>query len=230
MSVRARLLVTVCAVALLSACVAVSAVAAGPAGSDAAASAKPKKGKGAKKGCKKGFKKQTVIKKGKKVKVCKKVKGKQAPAEGGGGAGGPASLFEAPGKQLTGEAAIPFLQKYLANSSWTTCTAGWPQCPGSVEERYSHHADSSFYYCRLTSVSGADILVSDSYTVVAAQIEPDGSWIFREVVSNSGNNSVYEWKVSTTGLVEGAYQFQPSSPIQKLGPFQYVAGPRNCSY
>jgi hypothetical protein len=145
-----------------------------------------------------------------------------APAQG---------LFEAPSKVLEGEAAKPFLQKYLANSTFTDCPNGWGVGNCTVEQRYSHGADGTFHYCRLTSSSGSDIRVTDEYGVEAAKVEPDGSWTFREVVYNSGNYSKYEWSVSTTGVVNGAYQFTPSSQIEKLGPYVYLGGvAKDCSY
>lgn len=219
----------------------VAAVAIAPAGaSTTAPSAQAsKKAKGKK--CGKGYKQVTVTKKGKKVKKCQK-KGKKGPARVCKRAYGasascaiPApttpSLFEAPGKVLEGEAAKPFLQKYLANSTFTDCPSGWGVSGCTVEHRYSHAADATFHYCRLTSSSGSDIRVTDEYGVEAAKVEPDGSWTFREVVYNSGNYSKYEWNVSTTGVVNGAYQFTPSSQIEKLGPYVYIGGvAKDCSY
>jgi hypothetical protein len=216
-SVLRRLLVVACALVLLSA----PAALAGPVDSPGAATSK-KKGKQ----CKKGYKLKTVTKKGKKVKVCGKIKGKgkgAAPASPG-----QTGLFEAPGQKLEGEAAKPFLQKYLVNSRFTDCPAEWPNC--AVEQRYSHAADNSFYYCRLTSTSGADIRTAGEYGVDNARVEPDGSWTFHEVVYAYGNYSEYEWRVATNGVVTGAYRFQPGSAIEQLGPLQYVSGARDCSY
>lgn len=215
-----RLAVLVCALALLTASVSAAAASAAPAGDGAGAAAK-KKGKR----CKKGFKPKTVTKKGKKVRVCRKVK---KPAAGGGPAAGPKGIFDAPGQKLEGDAAKPFLQKYLLNSTFTDCPAGWPAC--AVEQRYSHAADSSFYYCRLTSTSGSDIRSVGEYGVDNARVEPDGSWLFHEVVYAYGNYSEYEWQVSASGVVTGAYRFQPSSAIEQIGPLQYVSGARDCSY
>lgn len=194
-------------------------------GEDTTALAKKGKGKKGKK-CRKGFVSKTVVKHGKKVKVCRKKVVPPPPPPPP-----PKGLFEAPGMVLEGEAAKPFLQKYLANSTFTDCPSGWGVNGCSVEQRYSHAADGTFHYCRLTSSSGSDIRVTDEYGVEAAKVEPDGSWTFREVVNNSGNYSKYEWSVSTTGVVNGAYQFTPSSQIEHLGPYVYIGGvAKDCSY
>lgn len=222
------------ACSVLAVVVALVAVPGATAGSDQPAAVASKKGKGAKKpSCKKGYVAKKVTKKdGKKVWKCVK-KGKKPPAPCRPSAScavpGPPPLFEPPGKQLTGDATKPFLEKYLLNSTFTDCVPGWPNC--SVEQRYSHAADGSFHYCRLTSVSGADITSVGTYGVDNARVEPDGSWIFHEIVSAYGNESEYEWQVSTTGVVTGAYRFQPGSAIEKIGPLQYVGGvAKDCSY
>jgi hypothetical protein len=141
----------------------------------------------------------------------------------------PAPLFEAPGSKLEGNAAVPFLQKYLYNSTFTDCPAGWPNC--SVEQRYSHTSSGYFYYCRLTSVSGADIINgAKAYQVKNAVVEPDGSWTFNEQVENSGGSAFYEWHVATNGVVNGAYQFNGGG-FEQLGPLQYLGGvAKDCSY
>jgi hypothetical protein len=216
-SVLRRLAVAVCAIALLTASLAATG-AASPAGEGRAVVSK-KKGKR----CKKGYKPKTVTKNGKKARVCRKAK-----KPGAGPAPAPKGIFEAPGQRLEGDAAKPFLQRYLLNSTFTDCPAGWPNC--AVEQRYSHAADSTFYYCRLTSTSGADIRSVGEYGVDNARVEPDGSWTFHEIVYAYGNYSEYEWQVATNGAVTGAYRFQPSSEIEKIGPLQYVSGARDCSY
>lgn len=189
-----------------------------------------KKGKAKGKKCPKGKKLVTVTKNGKKVKVCKKKKPHIVCRASASCTPPPTNhLFDPPGQKLEGEAAKPFLQKYLLNSTFTDCVPGWPNC--AVEQRYSHAADSTFRYCRLTSVSGADINTVGEYGIDNARVEPDGSWIFHEVVYAYGNYSEYEWQVSTTGVVTGAYRFQPNSAIEKLGPLQYVGGvAKDCSY
>jgi hypothetical protein len=180
---------------------------------------------------------KVVKKNGKPVKKCVKKTPKPTPCRTASASCAipaptpPKGLFEAPGKVLEGEAAKPFLKKYLANSTFTDCPNGWGVGNCTVEHRYSHAADATFHYCRLTSSSGSDIRVTDEYGVEAAKVEPDGSWTFREVVYNSGNYSKYEWNVSTTGVVNGAYQFTPSSQIEKLGPYVYLGGvAKDCSY
>ncbi|HEU5142433.1 MAG TPA: hypothetical protein VFU04_04665 [Solirubrobacterales bacterium] len=192
-------------------------------GSPASASA-AKKGK---RKCPKGkvLKTVTIKRNGKKVRVkrCRKAR-KAAPKPGPAPSPGAQSLFEPPGRKLEGNDALPFLQRYLANSTFTDCPAGWPNC--AVEERYSHFGDGSFYYCRLTPTSGSDIRSSQSYQVQNAVVEADGSWTFNEAVSGGG---FYEWRVATNGQVVGAYSFEGGAPEQ-LGPLQYVSGGRDCSY
>ncbi len=179
----------------------------------------------AKKHCPKGKKLKTIKKHGKKVKKCVKVKGGSG-GNGAGTGGGSAPLFEPPGHQLTGNDAVPFLQRYLFNSTFTDCPAGWPNC--SVEERYSHTAGGSFYYCRLTSAQGADIINGGrAYQVQNVVVEADGSWAFNEIVDNYGNPSYYEWHVAVNGVVTGTYQY---NGVQQIGPLQYVSRARDCSY
>lgn len=216
-----------CVVALVLA--PVTSAAASPGAPDATAtSAKKGKAKAKGKRCKKGYVPKTVRKNGKKVRVCRKHPGKGKGGQDGGGPAAGGGLFEAPGRVLEGEAAKPFLEKYLANSTFTDCPMGWPNC--AVEQRYSHAADGTFNYCRLTSTSGADIRSVGEYGVDNARVEPDGSWIFHEQVQAYGNTSEYEWKVAANGVVTGAYRFQPSSAIEQIGPLQYVGGARDCSY
>lgn len=180
---------------------------------------------GAKKHCPKGSKPKTVKKHGKKVRRCRKVKTGGSGQEGGGG--GSTSLFEPPGRKLVGNEAVPFLQRYLYNSRFTDCPAGWPNC-GVVEERYSHFSSGAFYYCKLGFSPGSDTKFGSEYVVKNAVVEADGSWTFNEWVPPDGSG-VYEWHVATSGVVTGAYQFNGGA-IEQLGPFQYVSGARDCSY
>jgi hypothetical protein len=203
---------------------------AGP-GAPGAVASKKKGGKGKRK-CPKGHVLKTVTGKyGKKVKKCKKVKRpgpKPAPAPAPVAPGG---LFEAPGQKLEGDAAKPFLERYLLNSTFTDCVPGWPAC-GGFENRYSHSADNTFYKCLLRPVSGSDVKSVGEYGVSNARVEPDGSWIFQEVVSWYGNLTSFEWSVSTTGVVEGAEASHSSGEAPtKIGPLQYVGGvAKDCSY
>ncbi len=130
---------------------------------------------------------------------------------------------------LEGEAAKPFLTKYLLNSRFTDCPTGWPSC-GSFEDRYSHTADNTFYKCLLRPTSGSDVKSVGEYGVDNARVEADGSWIFHERIAWYGYISAYEWRVSANGVVEGAYQSSEGGPIEKIGPLQYVTGARDCSY
>jgi hypothetical protein len=205
------------------------------AGADGPTSAAKGKAKGASKGkkCGKGKRAVTVVKGGKRIKKCKKKQKPKAVCSAAAGAScvvpPPPPLFDPPGQQLQGEAARPFLEKYLANSTFTDCPAGWPNC--AVEQRYSHTSSGLFYYCRLTSVSGADIINGGrAYAVKNAVVQADGSWTFNEEVENSGGSSFYEWSVSTNGVVNGAYSFN-GGPFEAIGPLQYLGGvAKDCSY
>jgi hypothetical protein len=221
-----RLLTLLCAVALLTGSLDLASAATGPAQNGATASKRKKKR------CPKGYKLKTVKRHGKNVKLCRKVKGTSggggAGGEGEAGGGGSAPLFEPPGRKLEGNDAVPFLQRYLFDSTFTDCPAGWPNC--SVEQRYSHTSSGFFYYCRLTSVSGADIINgAKAYQVQNVVVEADGSWTFNEQVENSGGSSFYEWHVATNGAVNGAYQFNGGA-FEQIGGLQYVSGARDCSY
>lgn len=209
------------------------------AGADGPTSAAKGKAKGAGKGkkCGKGKRAVTVVKGGKRIKKCKKKgKGKQQGPETVCSAAGGASasclnpsapLFDPPGQKLEGDATRPFLEKYLVNSTFTDCPAAFPNC--SVEHRYSHYG-SLFYYCRLTMVSGADIINGGkAYEVKNAVVEADGSWTFNEFVENSSGTSFYEWHVAANGAVNGAYQFN-GGEAEQLGGLTYVSGGRDCSY
>jgi hypothetical protein len=233
MPILRRLLLAVSALAVAAALVAVPGATAAGGQPDAVASKK----KGAKKpSCKKGYVAKKVTKKnGKKVWKCVKKPVKACRAATASCAIPPEipkkGLFEAPGQKLEGEAAKPFLQKYLLNSTFTDCVTGWPSC-GGFEDRYSHSADNTFYKCLLKISSGSDVKSVGEYGVTNARIEPDGSWIFQEVISWYGYYSAYEWHVSTTGVVEGAYQSTAGSGTpEKIGPLQYVGGvAKDCSY
>jgi hypothetical protein len=196
--------------------------------------ASKKKG-GKKPSCKKGYVAKKVKKKnGKRVWKCVKKAPAPVPCRAASAScaiPGPTGLFEAPGKQLNGEETKPFLQKYLLNSTFTDCVTGWPSC-GGFEDRYSHSADNTFYKCLLKPTSGSDVKSVGEYGVDNARVEADGSWTFHEIISWYGYYSAYEWRVSTTGVVEGAYQSTAGSGTpEKIGPLQYVGGvAKDCSY
>lgn len=180
----------------------------------------------ARKKCRKGYRlvtvKKTVRRHGRRVTIrvkrCRKVKRRQP---------GPAPLFEPPGRPLNGEEARGFLRRYLADSRFTDCPAGWSNC--AVEERYSHFGNGAFYYCRLTPSSGSDIRFSSTYTVTGATVNADGSWAFDEQVPSGGNPSYYSWRVSKSGVATGGYQ-GPDGSQQSRGPLQWVREARDCSF
>jgi len=232
MSILRRLFLAVSALAVVAALVAVPGATADSGQPDAVAS---KKKGGKKPSCKKGYVAKKVKKKsGKKVWKCVK-KTEPAPtpcraASASCATPGPTGIFEAPGKQLNGEEAKPFLQKYLLNSTFTDCVAGWPSC-GGFENRYSHATDGTFYKCLLRPTSGSDVKSVGGYTVDNARIEADGSWIFHEVIYWYSEYTAFEWHVATNGIVEGAVQGHPGETPEKIGPFQYVGGvAKDCSY
>ena len=144
------------------------------------------------------------------------------PTTGGGGGGGPQSLFEPPGRQLEGQEAVPFLQRYFINSRFTDCPAGWPAC--SVEERYNHCPDGSWEYHRLTPSPGSDINAYGTYNVTGARVNADGSWIVEYNHTGYGQTHFYHWEVATNGRVLGTYDNNTAEP---LGPLQWQQ-PANC--
>ena len=214
---------------LAAAVLALTALLAAPATGASGASASAHHGKGKK--CRKGYKLKTVTKHGKKVKVCKKQNPSppqcRATASCAIPAPAPHGLFEAPGRKLENDEAKAFVARYLPNSTFTDCPAGWPNC--SVEQRYSHAAPNVFHYCRLTPTSGSDIRVTDEWGLEGAIVEPDGSWTVRERVYDYGHYPVYEWHVAANGVVNGAYAF-PGNAVEQIGPLQYLSGAKDCSY
>lgn len=239
MSVRRRLTVALCALALIAGLTAIPGALAASGQPGAVVSGKKGGKKGGKKpSCKKGYVAKKVTKKsGKKVWKCVKKPVKACRTASASCVLPPpeppkvTGIFEAPGQKLEGEAAKPFLTKYLLNSTFTDCPTGWPSC-GGFEDRYSHSADNTFYKCLLRPTSGSDVKSVGEYGVDNARIEADGSWIFHEIISWYGYYASYEWHVATNGVVEGAYQSTAGSGTpEKIGPLQYVGGvAKNCSY
>ncbi|MCU0312933.1 MAG: hypothetical protein MUC84_02580 [Solirubrobacteraceae bacterium] len=142
--------------------------------------------------------------------------------------------FSPPGRDLTGTEAANALLKFVANSSFTDCVPGWPNC--AVEERYGHFADATMFYCRLTSTSGADIINQGrSFQIIGAEQKADGGWGVTLQVASYDNQAVYyTWSVTTAGVATGLYWGPGKDPRtdqgEGLGPLQWVRGARNCSY
>ncbi|MCU0257519.1 MAG: hypothetical protein MUF56_00655 [Solirubrobacteraceae bacterium] len=142
--------------------------------------------------------------------------------------------FSPPGRDLTGTEAANALLKFVANSSFTTCVPGWPNC--AVEERYGHFADATMYYCRLTNTSGADIINQGrSFQIIGAAQKADGAWGVTLQVASYDNQAVYyTWSVTAGGVATGLYWGPGKDPQtdqgEGLGPLQWVRGARNCSY
>ena len=117
---------------------------------------------------------------------------------------GPAPSVPAPAAPSTGNAAFEAIKGYLADSRFTDCPAGWPNC--AVEERYSHFANGDHYYCRLTPTSGSDIRSYGSIAQISgAEHNADGSWGVEYYLSSYGNTTFYSWSVSNQGVVNGRY-------------------------
>lgn len=248
MRIPTLLTVTALSLALLPAAL-VEARPAGGADPGAAASAtKTKKKAKAKakarakrKACKKGYVRKTVKvkRKGKTVRVkrCRKKKPKATPKQRASAPSQPGTptptgptptgsqrLFDPPGAQLEGEAARPFLERYLSDSRFTDCPSGFPSC--AAEQRYSHFADKSFFRCKLPQ--GPDADVASTYEIESAVVAADGSWTFDAVVQTSPRASLYHWEVAIDGTVTGSYKVPGPTPPEQIGPLRYVAGARAC--
>lgn len=229
-----RRLVQFGVVACLAASIAPLPAAGAASGAPARASKHGKKAR-----CKKGYKPVTVNKHGHKVRKCvKKKKPTPTPPSppcrtAATSCALPAPLFDPPGKKLEGNDAVPFLEKYLADSTFTDCVPGWPNCPGGTEERYSHGPTpgNAFSFCYFTSSSGSDRTdPNDEYGLKGAQVEADGSWAVRETIGDYGHYPEYLWTVSTGGVVEGEY-FYPGEPAKHIGPLTYLGYAKlGCSY
>lgn len=162
-----------------------------------------------------------------------KVPAPKAPAPPDPAIPGAPVLFPPPAAPTTGNPAFEAIRGYLADSRFTDCAAGWPSC--AVEERYSHFADGTHWYCRLTPTSGSDIRsVGEIAQISGAEHAADGSWGVEYFLSSYGNTTFYSWSVSPQGVATGRYWGpgrSPSSgaPDQQIGPLQWVRGARDCS-
>jgi len=224
-SVRHCLVLALSALAAVLALVAVPGAGAASAQPDAVASKKKGGKKPAK--CKKGHVRKTVTtKSGKKAKRCVKKPAPAPPAPPTTDTG----LFPDPGRTLEGDEAKEFLKPYLPNSVFTDCVTGWPSC-GGFENRYSHWADASFYQCWLRPTSGSDVKSVGEYGVLQARVNPDGSWLVKEVVGWYGHQNLFEWQVTDRGVVTGANQSDSGGAPEAIGPLQYVGNrSKDCSY
>ncbi len=158
-------------------------------------------------------------------------KGQPDPPPGG------APLFTPPGRDLTGAEALKSIAPYIANSRFTDCPAGWPNC--SVEQRYLFCPDGvNAAYLRLTPVSGSDIISYGQIQGLGADQKADGSFAFTIAFLLNGKDgtsasdfSFYTWNVGTTGVVTGLYWRPGLDPrngdpaSEQIGPLQYVRGP-----
>lgn len=149
---------------------------------------------------------------------------KPAPDNGGGtpdnGGGGstPAPLFTAPSSDLVGPDALAAIQPYFLDSRFTDCPAGWGSGTCAVEQRYSHMTDLRQYYCRLTSVSGADInSIGTIMGFVGAEFKTDGSWAVTYMMDSYGSPTHYTWRVAADGSVTGEYWGPGKDPTTTAG-------------
>ena len=143
--------------------------------------------------------------------------------------------FSPPGRDITGTDAANAILPFLANSTFTDCVTGFPTC--AYEQRYGHFADGTMYYCRLTPVSGSDIInAGHPFQIIGADQHADGSWaVTLRIDPGGGSYTYYTWSVTTAGVATGLYWGPGSSPqtdaaTEQIGPLQWVRGARNCSY
>ncbi|HVE69613.1 MAG TPA: hypothetical protein VNB64_13630 [Solirubrobacteraceae bacterium] len=131
---------------------------------------------------------------------------------------GPTGLFEPPGRTLTGQETVPFLQRYFHNSRFTDCpNGGWPNC--AVEYKYVHCSDGGWQYHRNTNTSGADIHSYGTFEVTGATVNPDGSWAVEYNQTAYGSGRFYHWEVATNGYTVG-YEVKDGQR-NPLGPYQW---------
>lgn len=143
----------------------------------------------------------------------------------GGGSANPQPLFEAPGRELSGEETRPFLNRYFVDSRFTDCPAGWPSC--AVETRYTHCGSGEHIYERLTPSSGSDTRAVGAYSVTGAVVHADGSWGVEYTVSAYSNLTYYSWQVARDGTATGVYT-GPSGAQEQLGPLLWVKPGGSC--
>ncbi len=138
--------------------------------------------------------------------------------------------LRSPGTQAdSGNEAVPFLEKYLFNSTFTDCPAGWPNCIG--------RAALQPHLWRLLLLLPPDLGRRAPTSSTAprptrcrtSSSRPTAPGPSTSSVENSGGSSFYEWHVTTNGAVNGAYQFNGGA-FEQIGGLQYVSGARDCSY
>lgn len=145
----------------------------------------------------------------------------------------PAPLFAKPTSALVGDPAYQAVKDYLANSTLTTCVAGWPNC--SVEERYSIAADGTFRYCRLTPNAGSDInSVGTFIGAVGAEQAVDGSWAVSFQENSYGNVHQYTFRVAADGSASVLYWNGTTSfagpQNESYTGFTWLRGAKTCAY
>lgn len=145
----------------------------------------------------------------------------------------PAPLFARPTSALTGDPAYQAVKGYLADSTLTTCVAGWPNC--SVEERYSIADDGTFRYCRLTPNAGSDVNnVGTFIGAVGAEQAVDGSWAVSFQENSYGNVHQYTFRVAADGSAsvlywDGTTSFSGPQNASYTG-FTWLRGAKTCAY
>lgn len=145
----------------------------------------------------------------------------------------PAPLFARPTSALVGDPAYQAVKGYLADSTLTTCVAGWPNC--SVEERYSITADGTFRYCRLTPNAGSDINnVGTFIGAVGAEQAVDGGWAVSFQENSYSNVHQYTFRVAADGSAsvlywDGTTSFSGPQNASYTG-FTWQRGAKTCAY
>ena len=169
------------------------------------------------------------------------IPGGTSGATPGGAAGTPAGAddgppFSPPSANLSGQAAADKLLPYLTNATFTDCTAMFPNCAGTQEHRYGFFASGVMYYCRLTGVSGADIINAPApFQIIGAEQNTTGEWGVTVQLQSYGNTTYYTWDVRPSGAVTGSYWGPGSSPYtdaptEQLSGLTWVRGARDCTW
>lgn len=143
--------------------------------------------------------------------------------------------FNPPGRDLSGNEAYERIKGYFANSRFTDCVAGWPNC-AAYENRYSHFPDGTQYYCRLTPTSGSDIRSTGTIAqITGAEQKADGAWGVEYRLSSYDNVTFYSWSVGADGTTTGRYWGpgqDPTTgpPTEQITGMQWLRGALTCDY
>ena len=144
-------------------------------------------------------------------------------------------IFQAPRRKArSGLSAWRVVGPWFVNSTFTDCRAKWPRCP--YENRYGQTRGGLFYYCRLTPVSGGDIINAGfAYQVIGVSLYANGSWGVTVKAADYSGIQYYNWQVSNRGVANGlrwAPGFTPGvdAATSSTGSLRWVRGARTCAY